>query len=222
MSGESVYEAARKALRRFVDDEHGYHGKVDPEAVEADYNLISEVIDSGEKAERERDEATVALTMIAEWVREEKARPTKRPGGQTCGDSSPRVLPSALIELERLTRIEDARYTYDGIGGLIQRADAAERERESIKKDRDETAEALSLAENRRKETTLELMKYTVRAETAEARVKELEAALGKMIDAVQWMSSSDDFVTDGKAHSGWVKIRDEKSQALKVWRPKS
>lgn len=45
--------------------------------------------------------------------------------------------------------------------------------------------------------------------DAATARAERAEAMVSKLADAVIWMSGSDDFSDNGKAHAGWVAIRD-------------
>lgn len=41
------------------------------------------------------------------------------------------------------------------------------------------------------------------------ARVRKLTGALHKTIEDVWWMSAASDFNEGGKAHKGWIKVRD-------------
>jgi Lar family restriction alleviation protein len=87
--------------------------------------------------EEKRDVYEIALVKVAEWIKEEKAKHTKRKGGQTCGDMSPRVLLSALIELEWLIRIEDARFTFEAMfetqARMVQLKEALDRLAEEVR-----------------------------------------------------------------------------------------
>ena len=45
--------------------------------------------------------------------------------------------------------------------------------------------------------------------DAATRRAEQAEAVVSKLAEAVIWMSGSDDFSDNGKAHAGWVTIRD-------------
>lgn len=40
-------------------------------------------------------------------------------------------------------------------------------------------------------------------------RVRAAEARQRELVDAVIWMSGSDDFAPNGKAHTGWIRVRE-------------
>jgi hypothetical protein len=92
------------------------------------------------EAERRADESEARLMLVMDWLKAERGRhDAKGRGGQTAGGPyPPRVLPSALIELERLVSDDQGRYTADAVRALAERAETAEARLREVERERDE------------------------------------------------------------------------------------